>query len=304
MARPFLKWAGGKSQLLKRFESFYPPELARGEIKTYIEPFLGGGAVFFDICKKFAIEQAFLSDINQELILVYQVIQSHAEKLIERLAEIDQQFKHLSPERRKQYYYEIRESYNSTKKKIHFNQFADNWISRAAQIIFLNKTCFNGLFRENKKGQFNVPFGQYKNPKILDAVNIRAASRLLQKATISYACFETAEKYIGKSTFIYFDPPYRPISSTANFTTYFRSKFNETDQIRLNEFFKSLDANYPVKMMLSNSDPKNIDPNDQFFDKLYAPFYINRIKANRIINRDASKRGQLTELVITNYPVE
>jgi DNA adenine methylase len=303
LAKPFLKWAGGKSQLLKQFEKFYPPELKHGKIRTYIEPFLGGGAVFLDVCQKYSIQQAFLSDINQELILVYRVIQSAPEKLISCLDKIASEYKGMEPPSRQQFYYQTRDDYNATQKKINFDSFTDEWIARAAQIIFLNKTCFNGLFRENKKGQFNVPAGQYKNPTILDAPNLREVSRLLQIATITHASFENAEKYIDSNTFIYFDPPYRPISQTANFTTYFRDKFGDADQIRLSQYFTRLDEKYPVKLMLSNSDPQNINPADDFFEQLYAPFPINRISASRMINRDASKRGQVNELVVTNYAV-
>jgi len=303
LAKPFLKWAGGKSQLLKPFETFYPPELKHGKIKTYIEPFLGSGAVFLDVCQKFPIRQAFLSDINQELILVYRVIQSQPEPLISNLTAIADNYRKMKPLTRETFYYEIRDEYNRAKTAIDFTEFSPDWISRAAQIIFLNKTCFNGLFRENKHGQFNVPAGKYANPAILDAANLREASRRLQIATLTAVGFEHTEKYIDGETFIYFDPPYRPLSKTASFTTYFRSKFNDADQIRLSQYFSRLHQNYPVKLMLSNSDPRNLNPDDNFFDQLYGAFPIHRISARRMINRDATKRGPLQEIIVTNYSV-
>lgn len=303
LAKPFLKWAGGKSQLLKQFESFYPPELTHGKIDTYIEPFLGSGAVFLDVCQKFPVKQAFLSDINQELILVYRVLQSAPEPLISNLTAISKKYHEMQPARREAFYYETRDEYNRLKSSVDFDALNPDGITRAAQIIFLNKTCFNGLFRENKQGHFNVPVGSYANPAILDAANLREVSRRLQIAKISALGFENTEKFIDAKTFIYFDPPYRPLSKTASFTTYFRSKFNDTDQVRLSQFFNRLHQNYPVKLMLSNSDPRNLNPDDDFFDRLYTDFQIHRISAKRMINRDAAKRGPLRELVVTNYAI-
>jgi len=300
-AKPFLKWAGGKSQLLAQFEGLYPSELKRGKIKHYIEPFIGGGAVFFEIARKYDIASASIYDVNPELILVYQVIQKDVEKLIGEVGNISRDYHRLTEGDRKAFYFQIRDRYNSQRADINFRQYSDNWIARAAMLIGLNRTCFNGLFRLNSKGEFNVPPGRYKNPKILDAQNLRAVSELLQIAEIEVGDFEACENAIKPGTFIYFDPPYRPISKTANFNSYSTFEFDDNQQIRLAHFFRKLDRNHEVKMMLSNSEPKNEDPTDEFFEELYKGFNIHRVSAHRMINSNAKKRGQIDELVITNY---
>lgn len=300
-AKPFLKWAGGKSQLLAQFEGLYPSELKRGKIKHYIEPFIGGGAVFFEIARKYDIASASIYDVNPELILVYQVIQKDVEKLIGEVGNISRDYHRLTEGDRKAFYFQIRDRYNSQRADINFRQYSDNWIAMAAMLIGLNRTCFNGLFRLNSKGEFNVPPGRYKNPKILDAQNLRAVSELLQIAEIEVGDFEACENAIKPGTFIYFDPPYRPISKTANFNSYSTFEFDDNQQIRLAHFFRKLDRNHEVKMMLSNSEPKNEDPTDEFFEELYKGFNIHRVSAHRMINSNAKKRGQIDELVITNY---
>lgn len=302
-AKPFLKWAGGKSQLLSQFENLFPAELKQGKIERYVEPFIGGGAVFFEIVQKYKISSAFLYDINSELILVYKVVQKDPERLIEQLKNISQKYKALRESRRKTFYYELREKYNLQRLQIDYQRYSVDWISRAAILIFLNRTCFNGLFRLNSRGEFNVPHGRYKNPRILDEENLMAVSRLLQIAEIQSGDFEVCEGAVTSNTFIYFDPPYRPISKTANFTSYSKSDFNDPQQIRLANFFRYLHTNYDVRLMLSNSDPKNENPSDDFFEDLYKGFNIHRVSANRMINSNPDKRGQINELVITNYEV-
>jgi len=300
-AKPFLKWAGGKSQLIAQLKINYPQALQLGQIKNYYEPFLGGGAVFFQIIKHYPVEKFYLSDINEDLILVYQVIQKEIHALLELLATYQTEYLSLEPEQRKAKFYEIREEYNQTRFQFNYQQISKHWISRAAQLIFLNKTCFNGLFRNNQKGAFNVPFGDYKNPKILDESNLINVSQVLQGVVLNVADFSELEKAkISKDSLIYLDPPYRPISPTSSFTTYNKRRFDDTAQIRLADTFKKLD-HQGVKLMLSNSDPKNIDENDCFFETQYAGFYIQRILANRMINRVGSQRGKITELLITNY---
>ncbi len=302
-AKPFLKWAGGKSQLLSQFEDLYPAELKQEKITRYIEPFIGGGAVFFEIAQKYKMSSAYLYDVNPELILAYKVVQKNPEELIEQLYEVSQNYKALTEEKRKGFYYETRNQYNLQRAYVDFRHYSVDWISRSAMLIFLNRTCFNGLFRLNSKGEFNVPHGRYKNPRILNEENIIAVSQLLQIAEIETGDFEICEDVITPTSFVYFDPPYRPISKTARFTSYSKFDFDDQQQIRLANFFRYLDENYDVKMMLSNSDPKNKNTEDNFFEDLYQGFNIQQVFANRMINSNSNGRGQISELIITNYEI-
>jgi len=299
-AKPFLKWVGGKRQLLEQFEELYPIELKLKKIKNYYEPFIGGGAVFFDVAQNYEIENAFLYDINDELIISYMVIQRDVYKLIEFLYRYDKQYKKLNEEKRKEYYYELRENYNFQRFNIDYNQYSENWIPRVAQTIFLNKTCFNGLFRFNSKGGFNSPMGRYKNPKIIDEQNLLNVSKLLEIAIIKKADFKEVKNDIKNNSFIYFDPPYRPISKTANFTSYSKYNFQDDEQLQLASLFYELDQQ-GHKLMLSNSDPKNINPEDDFFETIYSSYNIIRVNAKRSINSDSSKRNSIKEIVVTNY---
>jgi DNA adenine methylase len=301
-AKPFIKWVGGKTQLLRQFQKFYPNELKEGNIDEYIEPFLGGGAVFFDIVQKYTVNSAKLFDINEELILTYKVVQKDVEKLIDFLERYAKQYLKLDSKKRKEYFYEVRDNYNQQRFNIDYDKYSENWIPRAAQMIFLNKTCFNGLYRVNSKGNFNSPSGEYKNhnPKILDQNNLLNVSKVLKIADIIRSDFTTIIEYLKDNSFVYFDPPYRPISKTANFTSYSTFAFTDEKQIQLANVFKKLDNN-GFKVMLSNSDPKNEDPLDNFFDDIYCGYNISRVSANRMVNSNAQKRGQINEIVITNY---
>lgn len=299
-AKPFLKWAGGKTQLLEQFLSYYPTELKNDEITTYIEPFIGGGAVFFDVIRKFNIEKAFLYDINPELILAYYVIKHSPEDLINILSEFSQRYYLLDETKRSEFFYDVRKNYNSKLQSIDLKKYNKDCLLRTAQMIFLNKTCFNGLFRVNKKGGFNTPFGGYKNPKILDAENIINVSYALQIAEIKVGDFTDCENKVDSKTFVYFDPPYRPLTNTSSFTSYAKNTFDEKEQSRLAIFFEKLNEKN-AKLMLSNSDPKNVNREDEFFDELYKKFNINRVAANRMINCNGNNRGKITELLITNY---
>jgi len=303
-ARPFLKWAGGKNQLLAQFENYYPGELRRGEIEQYIEPFIGGGAMFFAIMQKYPIRCARISDINQDLILTYQVIRQQPIPLLELLEDYQKQYHHTAEENRSSLFLSVRTQFNSQKIEIDDKKFSAAWIRRAAQFIFLNKTCFNGLFRLNSKGQFNVPFGQYKNPNILGSDNILAVSRILQQTEIQVSHYEHCYESANEKTLIYFDPPYRPVSKTASFTRYAGFEFTDNEQLKLAHFFRKLDREKHAKLMLSNSDPKNENPDDDFFEHIYAGYHLYRVRANRMINCHANKRGQINELVITNYDYE
>lgn len=303
VARPFIKWAGGKGQLLNRFYSLYPEELKAGEIENYYEPFIGGGAVFFDVAQRFNIKNAFLYDINDELVLTYKVIQKDVVKLIEHLDSIQKEYIALSEPERKAYFYSIRSDFNKNRLLTDYENYAESWIQRAAWIIFLNKTCFNGLFRFNSKGEFNVPAGRYKNPKILDELNLKRVSEVLQIATIKKADFTAVENDVAVNSFVYFDPPYRPLNTTSSFTAYSKHKFGDEEQIKLAQLFARLNSR-KIKLMLSNSDPKNYDSNDDFFDEIYRDFNIRRIPATRMINSNASKRNAINEIVVTNYTTD
>jgi DNA adenine methylase len=300
-AKPFLKWAGGKSQLLAQFEKHYPPELASGGITRYIEPFLGGGAHFLAIAQRFPIQQAYLTDINPELILVYRVVQRDVADLIVHLLEHQRAYEVRNEEQRTAYFYAIRELYNAQRAEIDFNHYSSTWVIRAARMIFLNKTCFNGLFRVNAKGGFNVPFGRYKNPSICDPENLQRVSTLLQRATLEVAPFRGCEEWVTKDTLVYFDPPYRPISPTSSFTSYSSDKFDDVAQTELAQYFSHLHQQFGAKLMLSNSDPTTINPEDCFFHRLYGGFNIHQVFASRMINSQADKRGKIPELLITNY---
>jgi DNA adenine methylase len=301
-AKPFLKWAGGKGQLLEQFAGFYPAGLKNREIEHFYEPFIGGGAVFFDVAQRYQIKSAGLYDINDELILTYKVVQEEVDSLIEQLDKLKRRYEKLNEAGQKEFYYGIRQDFNDNKSRVDFNRYSKKWVVRAAQIIFLNRTCFNGLFRFNSKGEFNVPQGSYKNPKILDGKNLQKASEILQIAEIKQGDFKQVEKDMKDHSFVYFDPPYRPISKTSGFTSYSANPFGDKEQIELSGLFHRLHKK-GAKLMLSNSDPKHTDPEDNFFDDIYKDYHLSRVPAKRIINSDASKRQEINEIIVTNYPV-
>jgi DNA adenine methylase len=302
-AKPFLKWAGGKTQLIPELARHMPPHIKSSKvIDSYVEPFVGGGAFFFYLKSHYEVKKAFLFDINRELILTYKVIQNDPGKLIERLEQIEKTYLKKTETERKEYYYKIREVFNKQMHNFNYEHFSDSWIERASYLIFLNKTCYNGLFRQNKKGEFNVPHGKYKRPNICDKDNIMEVHRALKDVEIICKDFEASKKYVKRGTFVYLDPPYLPISKTASFTQYSKEGFTEEDQVRLSKFFSEMDKRGAF-LMLSNSDPKNEDPSNDFFDTLYKRFYIDRVKASRVINCIGNKRGSIKELIITNYKI-
>jgi len=300
-ARPFLKWAGGKTQLLDAFTGRIPEGLADGEISTFVEPFVGGGAVFFHFNTLFPFEKCHIFDVNEELVLAYTVVKRDVDALIEDLSALTGEFLAHDDEGRRDYFYALRTEFNRTKQDITFKRYGKAWISRAARLIFLNRTCYNGLFRVNSRGAFNAPFGRYKNPRIVYPEVLRACAAALENTEIHHGDFERSLRYIDKKSFVYFDPPYRPLSATASFTGYAKGGFDDAGQQRLAAFYARCDRR-GAKAMLSNSDPKNIDPDDDFFDRLYAKFTIERVPARRMINSDARGRGEITEIVVTNYP--
>ena len=296
-AKPVLKWAGGKGMLLPQITEHLPTKLKFGAIKRYIEPFIGGGAVFFDIANNYNFEDAYLFDINPELVILYNVIKYNVNDLIAELFELQQ--KYNISEDKTAFYYSIRDAYNSFDKNITANSFSKDFIRRAALTVCLNRTCFNGLYRVNSKGLFNVPVGKYKNPRILDENNLKEVSKALQYATIIQTDFADVLKYVNKDSFVYYDPPYRPIDANS-FISYAVGDFNDEEQIRLKETFAKVDA-LGALQMLSNSDPTNHNADDHFFDDLYSKYNIYRIWAKRIINANPNGRDGVRELLITNY---
>ena len=292
--KPFIKWVGGKGQLLSEINKLYPVELGKN-INKYAEIFLGGGAVLFDILSKYKLDEVYISDKNLELINTYKSIRDNVDILIKSLKEMEEQYIPLNNEDRKIYYYEKREEYNSLKINSEMNN-----IEKAILFIFLNKTCFNGLYRVNKKGKFNVPMGAYKKPKICDEENLKNVSLTLRNVKIVYADYRESEKFIDDKTFVYIDPPYRPLNITSSFTSYTENDFNDKEQIELAEYINVLNKK-GAKIVISNSDPKNNDIDDNFFDKLYKNYNINRVKATRMLNSNASLRGAINELLITKY---
>jgi DNA adenine methylase len=300
--RPFLKWAGGKTQLLDAFSRHLPAGLENGNITRYVEPFIGGGAFFFHLNQRFSFEKCTISDANEELVLVYRVVKRSVRKLIGELSILKSEYFTKNQEERELLYYEVRDLFNKELPTTDFRTYSARSVKRAARIIFLNRTCFNGLFRVNRNGEFNVPFGDYKNPDILNEDNLAAVATLLKKTNtrIMSGDFTVCRDAVDDRTFVYLDPPYRPLSQTSSFTSYSRDGFSDTDQQRLADFFKDLDAQ-GAKVMLSNSDPRNEDASDTFFDDLYAGYTIERVPARRLINCNGALRGTIDELIITNY---
>ena len=295
--KPFLKWAGGKGQLIPQIEPLLPKELTlTGKIKNYLEPFLGGGAVYFWLSSQFEFEDVFLYEFNKDVADCYQTIKTRANPLIMELEELEKEYLCKNEQRREEFYYE---------KRVEFNRLSgpksrNHVLRKSALLIFLNKTCYNGLYRVNASGEFNVPFGRYRNPTICDEQNIHAVKSALKNAEIIQGDFAVCLEHANSKSFVYFDPPYRPLSETSSFTSYSQGNFSDSEQIRLKEVFDKLDKR-GAYVMLSNSDPKNYDPNDNYFDDLYSKHRIERLKAARMINCDAQKRGEIKEILVMNY---
>lgn len=290
-ARPFIKWVGGKTQLLDEVHKSLPLDFASRQHITYVEPFVGGGAVLFWILQTYPnIERAVINDINPELICTYRVIKENVEELIAELVHIQDEYISLVAEDRKAYY---------MVNRARFNTKMTTPIETAALFIFLNRTCFNGLYRVNSKGEFNVPHGKYANPRICDVDNLRACSAALQKVEILCGDFSETGRYAGPNTLFYFDPPYKPITETSSFTSYSKEGFNDAEQIRLRDFCDQISRDKAL-FVASNSDPKDVNPTENFFDTIYQHFVIKRVSAARMINSDASGRGAISELMISN----
>lgn len=292
-AKPFLKWAGGKTQLITEISNVLPYKIKNSKF-TYIEPFVGSGAILFWMLSNFPkMEKAVINDINEDLINTYKTISSKPKELISILKILQNEYHSLDlkTEEKKEYYYKKREIYN--KREIEQS-------GQAALFIFLNRTCFNGLYRVNKNNGYNVPMGSYKTPTICDAKNIFAVSNALQKVEILCGDYEKTLDFVSENSLFYFDPPYKPLSETSSFNSYAKDEFGDEEQIRLKNFCSKLDI-LDHKWILSNSDVKSKNSEDDFFDNLYSDFSINRVDAKRSINANPDKRGKLKELLITNH---
>lgn len=287
--KPFIKWAGGKSQLLDEIRKKYPAKIER-----YCEPFVGGGAVLLDVLANFQPKEVLINDINPELTNTYIQIRDNAEGVIAALSEMQGDFWNMDDKKRKEYFYSKRERFNEL---IKINASTEE---KAVLFIFINKTCFNGLYRVNGKGLYNVPIGSYKKPPICDAENIRLISGLLQNVKVQCGDYSECADFIDDNTFVYIDPPYRPLSETSSFTSYAKTEFGDEQQIQLGHFIEKI-SEKGAKVAASNSDPHNIDENDNFFDEIYKMFKIERVSAKRMINSDSKGRGTISELLICNY---
>ena len=298
LARPFIKWVGGKSQLLNEISNRYPRNFTK-----YCEPFVGGGAVLFDVLQRsqqlgIKLEAVRINDINKELINTYIQVQQNCSELILKLKELQDIYRSHTLEDNKEFFYQERERFNELK----IQNSDDNNLEKAALFIFLNKTCFNGLYRVNSKGLFNVPFNNAKNPTLCDEENLRACSGLLKNVEMTVGDYTQCNSFIDSNTFVYMDPPYLPISQTSSFTSYTENGFTKEDQENLGMFIKELIKEKHANVLLSNSDPKNSDATNKFFETIYTEdkFKIGKVSAARMINSNAKKRGAINELLISN----
>ena len=288
VAKPFIKWVGGKTQLLEQLEALLPADFDEWKDVTYIEPFVGGGAMLFYMLRTHAnIQTAVINDINSDLTTCYKVVRNHPSELVGSLQQIQDEYYTLTSEdERKAFYMQRRDEFNT--KSL-------DPLRNTTLFFFLNRTCFNGLYRVNKAGLFNVPFGRYDHPHICDEKTIHADSALLQKVEIYTGDYQQIFPFAQGKTLFYFDPPYRPLNNTSSFNDYAKEPFNDLAQVRLKEFCDTVDAS-GYYFMLSNSDCQ-----DGFFDDLYKQYTIERVFASRSINANPSKRGKLAEILVLNY---
>lgn len=293
--KPILKWAGGKTQLINEIYQSFPSEFGKS-ITKYAEPFVGGGALLFDVLSKYELNEVYISDVNGELINMYLMVRDHVNEIIELLHQYSDTFLPLMDFERREYYYQKRDEFN---KLIELGQ-SKNGIESAALFIFLNRTCFNGLYRANKKGLFNVPMGVYKNPMICNADNLREVSAALKDVNIVCGDYQESISFIDHNTLVYLDPPYRPLKGRESFISYTEKEFDDNAQIELAKYIDLISAK-GAYVIMSNSDPKNVDESDNFFEDLYSKYEINRIYAKRIINSKANSRGAISELLIRNF---
>ncbi|WP_405265075.1 DNA adenine methylase [Methanobrevibacter sp.] len=304
-AKPFLKWAGGKKQVKNCIGDILSKKIKGKRIDNYFEPFLGGGAVFFHLLEeKYKFNNVYLGDINKELILTWKVVQGKPYDLISILEDFSEKYKKKSPECQKKFYYDTRDDFNDSLDGFNYDKLSDEQILRASQMIFLNKTCFNGLYRVNLSGAFNVPMGKYKNPLICDDKNILKVHEALNGVKIYCQDYSKFLDLIDRNSFVYLDPPYLPIKKNS-FTNYDSSGFGVKEQIELSKFCESIDKK-GARFILSNSDPKNYDSNCNFFKDHYGILDLKvcnhkKIMVRRSINSKGNKRGPINELLIYNF---
>lgn len=293
IAKPFIKWVGGKGQLIEQLEAKLPADFDNWDNATYIEPFIGGGAMLFYMLQQHPnIKRAVINDINPDLITCYRTVRDNVELLIPALRDIQAEYHALSDmEAKREMFMAVRQSYNE--KNL-------DPIENTVKFFFLNRTCFNGLYRVNKRGLFNVPWGKYIQPQICDEYTLRTDSELLKRVEILEGDFEDTLSYAEGNTLFYFDPPYRPLSDTSSFNDYTKDAFNDDSQVRLKEFCDHVNVDGHC-FMLSNSDCKGKNEADNFFEVLYANYYIDRVMASRNVNANGAKRGKISELLIRNY---
>lgn len=292
-AKPFIKWVGGKTQLIEQLDALLPADFGNWNDVTYIEPFVGGGAMLFYMLQRYPnIRHAVINDVNPDLTTCYRTVRDMPEELITSLLEIQDAYNALqTEEKRKEFFLTVRDRYNE--KNL-------NPLENTTKFFFLNRTCFNGLYRVNKKGLFNVPFGKYSNPQICDPDTIRKDSEILQRVEIMTGDFDATFNCAQGYTLFYFDPPYRPLSDTSSFNDYSKEAFNDDAQIRLKEYCDRINE-AGFSFMLSNSDCRGKNEEDNFFDLLYETYNIERVWASRSINSNPNKRGKLTEILVHNY---
>lgn len=293
IAKPFVKWAGGKASLINQFIDYLPSDFKEQQEVTYIEPFVGGGAMLFYMLTHYSnIKRAIINDVNNDLIGCYKLIKNNPTKLVELLRNIGIEYNQLSSiEDKTKFYYLMREKYNKADITVE---------ERAACFIFLNKTCFNGLYRVNKNGKFNVPFGKYKRPNICDEELIMAVHEVLKMVEIYVGDYQNITQFVGEGySLIYMDPPYRPLSGSACFIEYTRNTFDDREQEKLKTYCDIL-TQKGCRIMQSNSNSLN-NNGESYFAELYDTYYIKQIKAHRFINAHAGKREKETELLILNY---
>lgn len=293
IAKPFIKWVGGKGQLIEQLEAKLPADFDNWDNATYIEPFIGGGAMLFYMLQQHPnIKRAVINDINPDLITCYRTVRDNVEQLIPALRDIQAEYHALSDmEAKREMFMAVRQCYNE--KNL-------DPIENTVKFFFLNRTCFNGLYRVNKRGLFNVPWGKYMQPQICDENTLRTDSELLKRVEILEGDFEDTLPYAQGNTLFYFDPPYRPLSDTSSFNDYTKDAFNDESQVRLKEFCDQVDVD-GHSFMLSNSDCKGKNEADNFFEVLYAKYSIDRVMASRNVNANGAKRGKISELLIRNY---
>lgn len=302
VARPFLKWVGGKTQLLGQLAKLLPSQLRGGWRGRYFEPFLGGGALLFHLLEQSPSARASVSDLNPDLMLCYRVIRDQLDALLTELRPLAEAYLAADRTARKELFYSVRDQFNRQGGAELGQTESAASCRRAAQLLFLNKTCFNGLYRVNRRGAFNTPSGAWKQnrPLIVDESNLRAVASALQRVQLSCAPYDWIEAEVEAGDLVYFDPPYRPLSATSSFESYTAGGFGDDQQRQLAACFTRLAAR-GVMVMLSNSDPRSADPADDFFDRLYQGFPIHRVQASRMVNAKASGRGLVSEIVVTSW---